>query len=411
MSIIVESLCAPIEMQKVEIVERKGLGHPDTICDLIAEEISFNLCKEYIKKFGRIMHYNVDKSLLVAGAAEHSFGGGKITLPMLLVIGDRATIEFDGKEIDIEKIVGNSVNKFFQKNFRFIKKENYRIQIELKKGSAELTDIFRRKAKVLGANDTSACVGYAPMSRTEKIVLSLEKFLNSKKFKKEYPEMGEDIKVMGIRNGNKISLTVAAPLIERYVKSEVDYFRKKREIQEEMENYVKNYIEELTTKKMGKTKKMEMRYEIYFNTLDKPGRGVNGCYLSITGTSAEDADCGEVGRGNRVNGVIPLNRPVSAEAAAGKNPVSHIGKIYNFLTHKIANRIYEEVGGIEEVYVWLCSQIGKPINEPKISAVQLILNKGTLGEVEKEINEILEEELENIDKFCKKLIEGKVRLV
>jgi S-adenosylmethionine synthetase len=159
-----------------------------------------------------------------------------------------------------------------------------------------------------------------------------------------------------------------------------------------------------------KCDELNLKYEISFNTLDKRGKGVEGCYLSITGTSAEDADCGEVGRGNRVNGVIPLNRPVSAEAAAGKNPVSHIGKIYNFLTHRIAGRIYKEVDGIEEVYVWLCSQIGKPINKPTISAVQLVLRNTTLDEVKKDVNLVLEDEIANIDKFCKQLIEGKVKI-
>jgi len=253
----------------------------------------------------------------------------------------------------------------------------------------------------LGANDTSACVGYAPLSTTEKLVLSFEKHFNSMNFKKKYPELGEDIKVMGIRKDRSIQLTVAAPLIESFVKSEGDYFRKKDEIYEEMKEFVKEKCEEFD---------MKYKCEIYFNTLDKKGKGVEGCYLSITGTSAEDADCGEVGRGNRVNGVIPLNRPVSAEAAAGKNPVSHIGKIYNFLTHKIANRIYREVDGIEEVYVWLCSQIGKPINKPIVSSVQLVLRNTTLEEIKKDVNFILEDEVANIDKFCKQLIEGKVRI-
>jgi S-adenosylmethionine synthetase len=399
MGIVLESLCTPIEQQRIEIVERKGKGHPDTICDLIAEEISGSLCKEYMKKFGRILHYNVDKSLLVAGTAEHKFGGGKITSPMLFVIGDRATSEFDGERIDIDEIVNRSVKNFFGKNFRFIKEENYKIQIELKKGSAELTGIFKKKKKFLGANDTSACVGYAPLSSTEKLVLSLEKYLNSSDFKKEYPELGEDIKVMGIRRDKAVSLTVAAPLIESFIDDENAYFRKKDEIYEEMKKFVKDKCDELN-----------LKYEISFNTLDKRGKGVEGCYLSITGTSAEDADCGEVGRGNRVNGVIPLNRPVSAEAAAGKNPVSHIGKIYNFLTHRIAGRIYKEVDDIEEVYVWLCSQIGKPINKPAISAVQLVLRNTTLDEVKKDVNLILEDEISNIDKFCKQLIEGKVKI-
>jgi S-adenosylmethionine synthetase len=143
------------------------------------------------------------------------------------------------------------------------------------------------------------------------------------------------------------------------------------------------------------------------NTLDIPGRGMKGIYTTVTGTSAEDADCGQVGRGNRVNGIIPLNRPVSSEAAAGKNPVSHIGKIYNLLSHKIAARIYSQVPDVSEVYVWLLSEIGTPIDQPQIATAQLIMKKGSLRNVEKEAAEIIEKELENIHAFSMELAAGK----
>ena len=75
----------PIEQQQFEIVERKGLGHPDSICDAIMEQISINLSKAYLDKFGSILHHNVDKSLLVAGKVRHAFGGGVVKEPMLLI--------------------------------------------------------------------------------------------------------------------------------------------------------------------------------------------------------------------------------------------------------------------------------------------------------------------------------------
>jgi len=392
--------CTPIEKQGVEIVERKGIGHPDTMCDSMMDSISIELSKEYIKRFGAVMHHNIDKCLLVAGQAEHKFQGGKVTEPMLLVIGDRATFEVNGEHVDVEGIAINASKSWLKNNLRFVEPEHMRFQSELKQGSAELTDIFRRKGKgkfeLLGANDTSACVGYAPFTQTETLVLELERHLNSKQFKKEYPEIGEDIKVMGVRQGNGIQLTVAGPLVERFVKDEADYFKKKGELLDEM----KHFAEEKT----------DLKPLIFFNTLDIKGRGINGCYLSVTGTSAEDADCGQVGRGNRVNGIIPLNRPVSAEAAAGKNPVSHIGKIYNILTHKVARQIYKEVDGIDEVYVWLCSQIGKPIDQPKIAAAQLVMKKGaSLTDISKNVNEIMDKNLENIGKLCMDLATGKER--
>jgi len=397
-NIIVEELRkVPIEKQKVEIVERKGTGHPDTICDSIMESVSIDLCKEYLKKFGAIMHHNIDKGLLVAGSSEKKFGGGSITEPMRLIFGDRATYSVGGKKIDVGGIAINAAKNWLRKNLRFVNPTKHMIyQVEIKSGSAELSDIFARKGKILGANDTSAAVGYAPLSETEKIVLATEKFLNSKKFKKEFLEGGEDVKVMGYRENSDLYLTFVMPLIDRFVKSEEDYFRKKDEVLEG----VKGFVEERIDKEKIK------RVKLYYNTLDKKGRGMGGMYLTVLGTSAEDADCGEVGRGNRVNGVIALNRPMGTEAAAGKNPVSHVGKIYNVLTHKIANEIYDQVNKIEEVYVWLCSQIGKPIDQPMVAAVQLIPKDKVSGFAE-QVREIINSELQNIGKFTKELAKGK----
>jgi S-adenosylmethionine synthetase len=105
-----------------------------------------------------------------------------------------------------------------------------------------------------------------------------------------------------------------------------------------------------------------------------------------------------------------LNRPVSNEAAAGKNPVSHVGKVYNVLSHRIANEIYENVNGINEIYVWLLSQIGMPIDQPKIAAAQVIMKSGSVNDVRKEINEIIEKELTNIKQFCLDLAHGKYEI-
>ena len=132
-------------------------------------------------------------------------------------------------------------------------------------------------------------------------------------------------------------------------------------------------------------------------------------YLTVLGTSAEGGDCGQVGRGNRVNGVIPLNRPISTEAAAGKNPVSHVGKIYTLLTHHIANQVVQRVEGVVEVYVWLCSQIGQPINAPSIAAAQVILQEGVgLPDVQPAVEAIIEQELAEIHEFQERLARGEL---
>ncbi len=387
----------PLEKQKLEIVERKGLGHPDFICDAIMDQISVKLSKAYLDKFGMIMHHNADKSLLVAGDVETRFGGGSVREPMLLIIGDRATFEVQGVTIPVKEMALQTAKGWFKKNLRFVDPEDHvKYQVELKPGSLGLTDIFRRKGKILGANDTSAAVGYAPMTKTETIVLKTERYVNSKDFKKKFQESGEDVKVMGLRKNNDLRLTVSMAFVDRFVQSEREYFEKRAVILKEIDRFVKENTD-------------FEKVVVKLNTLDAEGRGIDGVYLTVLGTSADSADSGQVGRGNRVNGVMPLNRPVCSEAAAGKNPVSHVGKIYNLLTHRIAEQVYEQVSGVEEVYIWLLSQIGKPIDQPAIASAQVVMKSGnSMENVRRDIKEVIDSELENIDKFCMDLAHGKI---
>ena len=386
----------PVEQQPIEICERKGVGHPDSICDSMMDKISIALSEEYLRRFGTILHHNIDKGLLVAGEVECRLRGGRVLKPMLVVFGDRATFGVGGDSVPVEEIVRDTAKKWFKQNLRIVDPdEHVRYQIELKRGSQSLTDIFERKGRYLGANDTSAAVGFAPMTTTELVVLQTERFLNSADFKKRHPETGEDIKIMGMRKNKHLNLTVAIAFVDSYVESETDYFRRKEEIKREILDFVRS-----------RTNLDSI--DVRVNTADAPGRGVPGMYLTVLGTSADGADCGQVGRGNRVNGIIPLNRPTCSEAAAGKNPVSHVGKIYNLLTYQMANRIQTEAAGVREVYVWLLSEIGRPVNEPKIASVQMILEPGTaLKDISGKVEDLVFAELSNIDKFSSDLARGK----
>ncbi|MCW4021055.1 MAG: methionine adenosyltransferase [Candidatus Bathyarchaeota archaeon] len=397
-SIVVTTLeQVPLEKQKIEVVERKGLGHPDTMCDCIMNEVSVSLSKEYLDKTGAIMHHNIDKSLLAAGEVETRFTGGVVKKPMKLIFGDRATFKIDEVEIPVEEIAVQTAKEWFKKNLRFVNPdEHLTYQIEIQPGSSALTDIFKRGGKVLKANDTSAAVGWAPLTKTEKAVLTTENYLNSKEFKRKFPETGEDIKVMGLRKNDDLELTISMAFVDRLIENEKQYFEKKDAALEDASKFIK---------KNNNFEKMQVQ----LNTLDVPGRGVDGVYLTVLGTSADGADSGQVGRGNRVNGLISLNRPQCSEAAAGKNPVSHVGKIYNLLTHKIANKVHQQVPEAKEVYVWMLSKIGHPIDEPTVAAVQIIADSDKPFEkMRKEAEQVVDYELENIDKFCMDLAQGKI---
>jgi len=380
----------------VEIVERKGTGHPDFMCDAIMESISVALSREYKKVFGTILHHNIDKGLLAAGKTENDFGGGRMIKPMELIIGDRATFSAGNKKIPVKDIAVNTAKKWIKDNLRFVDPEKHvRYRVVLAPGSGELTDIFIRPGEVRGANDTSALVGYYPLSPTEKVVLNLERYLNSRQFKDKYPETGEDVKVMGLRKVKNLDLTVAMPLISRFIRSEDEYFKRKEIVQKEIMKFLGRY-------------KDFKNISVNLNTLDKRGRGLDGTYLSLIGTSAESADSGQVGRGNRVNGLISINRPMGTEAAAGKNPVSHVGKIYNVLAHRLAEKICKKIDGIKEVYVLLLSRIGTPVDKPLMAAAQVLLKKGVrVGDISSGVESIIEKELSDISSFCEDLASGK----
>lgn len=381
---------------KLEIVERKGLGHPDTICDLIAEDISRALTKKYLSKTGYVLHHNIDKILLSAGKTEKKFGGGRFLKPIRLFIGDRATYKYKDAEIPIGSIVKSAIAGWFKKHIRYLSPKDIETNILLLEGSEELTGIFQKRKAILAANDTSVGIGYYPFSKLENITYLLETYLNSRDFKNRYPFTGEDIKVMAVRDRKNLQVTVAMPLIAKFVKDEDAYFRLKERAYSEINGFLRKNWDE------GKIK-------VIFNALDKRGAGINGVYLTISGTSAEDADSGEVGRGNRANGLISFMRPLGSEAVAGKNPISHVGKIYNLFAFYLAEKIYKKFEGILEVYIYILSRIGSPIDKPDYLSVKIIPDDVGFKKVNLlSIKDYSAKELNQIGRFCQKIIKGKI---
>ena len=392
-NIIVSSLeFEKVGTQYAEIVERKGIGHPDTICDSVAEELSVALSKMYIEEFGAIMHHNVDKALLVGGIAEPVFGGGRVISPIEIYIVGRAIKEKGDKRLPVEELAIETIQQWLSENLRNIDPSKHVvINTRIKPGSRDLVELFERFQKsgeVPLANDTSFGVGFAPLNDLESIVLNTERFLNSEDMKLKHPEIGEDIKVMGVRIKDKIRLTIALAFVSRYIKDLEDYKAKKEEIRSK----VVEFASSLTDKEV----------EVFINTADNYDNG--SVYITVTGTSAEQGDDGQVGRGNRVNGLITPYRPMSLEAAAGKNPVSHIGKIYNVVANIIADRVVREIEEVEEAYCYMVSKIGHPINEPQVCDVKIRAKRRSAG-TEEAVRSIATEELDKMPDTWKRFIQ------
>jgi S-adenosylmethionine synthetase len=219
----------------LEIVERKGVGHPDTICDALAEHLSVALSRIYLERFGAVQHHNVDKGLLWGGAARPAFGGGEMCAPIELHLGGRATVAVRDERLPVEELAAESSRAWLRANLRFLDPDRHvRIIPRIHATSAELAALFARQSQagVPLANDTSFGVGFAPLDELERIVLAVERRLNAVTVKQAHPEIGEDVKVMGARRGRAIVLTVACALVDRYVSSHADYRAKKASVAE-----------------------------------------------------------------------------------------------------------------------------------------------------------------------------------
>lgn len=345
----------------VEIVERKGLGHPDTICDALAETLSRNLCREYRNRFGTVLHHNVDKAFLRGGRAAPAFGGGHVVDPINIYLAGRATTEVGGKALPIEEIAVEGSRAWLRANLHALDAERHvHIHDLIRPGSQDLQELFSRQPGVALANDTAIGVGYAPLSSLERLVLSLEKRINGRDRNHAHPAWGEDVKVMGIRSGNTVRLMVACAMIGKHLPHIDAYLAEKSALAS-----------------MAQDLAIECGFpacEVSINAADHPQ--ANAVYLTVTGTSAEAGDDGQVGRGNRVNGLITPCRPMILEAVAGKNPVSHVGKIYNVLAREIAETLVARVPEITAAHCMIASRIGAPVTEPAMVHVPIATRDG-----------------------------------
>ncbi|MGM0590170.1 MAG: methionine adenosyltransferase [Halobacteriota archaeon] len=391
-----------VEDQEVEIVERKGIGHPDSICDGIAESVSRALSKLYLDRVGKVLHYNTDETQLVAGTAAPAFGGGELIQPIYVLIVGRATKQYDGQKLPTDAVAIRAAREYLAENIPELEFGiDVVVDVKLGEGSGDLQVVFGEEtadgttgsnAAIPMANDTSFGVGHAPLTETEQIVLNAEKRLNGP-YAVEHPELGPDVKIMGKREEDVIDITVAAAMIDQYIQDMDDY----REAVENVRTYVSNLAEEYTDR--------EVIVEV--NTADDYDRGA--IYLTTTGTSAEQGDDGSVGRGNRANGLITPNRPMSMEATSGKNPVNHIGKIYNLLSTDIAETVVDDVDGIRDLRIRLLSQIGRPIDEPHIADAHVVTEDDVaISDIEANVIETIDARLANVTDITRRVIDGEL---
>lgn len=381
-----------------EVVERKGLGHPDTICDALAERLSVKLSQYYLEHSGAILHHNVDKALIRAGRAQPAFGGGDMSEPLDVYFAGRATTEVGGRSVPIEEMAKDAAHEWFRENLHAIDPTvHVRVHCLIRPGSSDLRELYARgraEAAVPLANDTSIGVGYAPLTDLERLVLELEEHLNSRAFIAQHGAHGEDVKLMAVRMGESARITVARAFVGRYLDSMRAYVDATEMLKQEILRFAGSRGLDL---------------DVRINAADDASSG--SVYLTVTGTSAEAGDDGEVGRGNRANGLITPLRPMSLEALAGKNPVTHVGKLYNVVARTIAESLVDSTSDIAAATCTLVSEIGRRIDDPRTVHVTLQTQRGSSpADFTGLVQDVVVAHLSSIGRLWEGIVAARVRL-
>ena len=396
-NIAIEPLhCLPIEQQKIELAERKCIGHPDSLADGIAEAVSRALSQAYLEECGAVLHHNTDQGEIVAGESMPKFGGGIITRPIYALLSGRATKEFEGTSIPADSIAIEAARDYLRSTLQYINMESdVIVDCRMGTGSSDLRDVFRACGNnpMPRANDTSFGVGHAPFSDLETIILKVSDYIDDI-LRPKNPILGTDIKIMGLRDNGTITLTLCVAMIDRFCADLGDYIEAIRMLKAEVTRVARQYT--------------DRKVVVEINTGDN--YDTESLFLTVTGTSAEMGDDGSVGRGNRANGLITPNRPMSMEATSGKNPINHIGKIYNLMSTELAQKCVSEIDGIDELYIRLLSQIGKPIDQPLVASVQYIPTSGADNlSIVRDIEGIINDGLANSSDITERVIRGELR--
>lgn len=352
--------------ENFEIVERKGMGHPDTLSDALAERLSNAYSKYTLKHFGAVLHHNFDKVGMMGGKCSVEFGSGKMLEPIRVLLNGRASSKFGDTKIDVKKILLDETENFFKEKFPMLNfDQDIRILYEVSEGSSpggvkghtskrhkwfepeSLNDL--NELKHLNCNDTSLGCGFYGFSVLEDIVYSLERYLNSEKYKSINKWVGSDIKIMGFKEDNKISITLCVPQLCQFVRNLDEYKENKERLKHDIISFIMN-------------KYPDVELNLYLNTRDNFDENNTDIYLTFTGSSIEMGDEGFVGRGNRMGGLITPRRFYTMEGICGKNPIYHTGKMYSVASYIIAKKIYEQCGA--NCSVEMIGQSGQPLSEP-----------------------------------------------
>ncbi len=353
----------PPDVTSLEVVERKGLGHPDTLVDGIAEASEIAYAKYCRDNFGAIPHHNLDKAMLLGGLCIQEYGGGKFEAPLAMIFMGRASRSFGDEIIPLDEIQKATAKGYLARIMPHLYTDDPRVYGASSMTSThstrphwfsprDINDLPEYTAKSPRANDTATMISYWPLTDTEKLTLDVEGYFyenNSEGLPvPRFDYVGQDIKIMSVRNGDLLDVTVAVPQVTSQTPNSKTYFERENEIRRALQDYAKEVIED------------RMRVNVIVNTQTS---GPNPRPYLVTGGSCTDfGEEGAVGRGNNTHGIISSFRPNTMEAPHGKNPTYFVGKLLGYQADMISKQIYEQLG--TRCQVVLQANLGDDLFDP-----------------------------------------------
>jgi S-adenosylmethionine synthetase len=317
----------------LEVVERKGVGHPDSLADALANEVSINYSRHCLETVGVILHHNVDKLYIGAGHYKNNYGVCERLSPVIIRVNGRMSSVFGDINLDIEQLQISAVRNYMRQVMPTVVDDDFVIEPNATQYTKvpywftprNLNDI--PDAIYPKANDTSVCVGHWPPTPAESLAYKLERY-----FWKEvsgyavprFAEIGQDIKVMVVRTAKHVEATLCVPAMSLFTTSYDVY----RELMSENEKNLQTLANNLLANS-------DLEAKVRINPYQWQ-------YMLGLGSCIECGEEGMVGRGNNINGVISTHRTHTLESWAGKNPVYHVGRVYGYMTAKLARCISQQ---------------------------------------------------------------------
>lgn len=387
---IIENYHKSTKKEVCECVERKWIWHPDTLCDLIAEEFVIQYSHYTKEKYWYIPNHWVDKILLSWWKTEVYFWGYNVIKPIKCYLFGKVTQKINNEDIPIFSLFKESVFKVFKTIFSNKDILNY-IDLIIDVNDwiwagrpkqwyqpINSNDVKNSNLK-LKSNDSVICSSYSPLSDIEKTTIFLENYINSYIFKQIFPFTWYDVKVIINRKEKYIDITMCIPFLSKFTPSKDFYYLEKDNIKKHLITEIYNFLN-------SNNIKLNLN-DIFINNRDE----WDIVYMVPFWSALDTWDYWVVWRWNKYNWVISIVRESNIEAFSGKNPIYHWGKIYNYISKKISDEIFEKFW--YENYINIIAKVWDDLDKPHEIIIKIVDNVHN----EKEIEEIVRDNLKNIN--------------